>query len=432
MSVRSFTVLEECLPRPETRAAVREQLGLRARQLGSRLAGLREAELLESAEDGSLLLRLDFASAEAACAYLEGPLARALARELEPLLARHRRRRLRPLETSRTEIKRVLVAVPILARRRELLRPLEEAGFTLSFNELDRNLSEEELISRLEGVVATIASMEPYTERVFAAAPGLRIIARFGVGYDAIDLDAATRRGVAVVMAFGANHEAVADHAFALMAALAQQIAVYDRDLRRGAWRRHAHVGLYGRTVGIVGFGRIGRALAKRCKAFAMRILVSDPALDAETVAHLGCELVPLERLLAEAEFVSLHLPLTPETERFLDARRLSLMRPGSYLINTARGGLVDEQALVRALEEGRIAGAGLDVFAVEPLRDSPLLGMENVVLTPHVAGLSDDSIRRMAAVCAENILRLWRGEAPGEGRLLNPEVLAGNRWSVA
>ena len=325
-----------------------------------------------------------------------------------------------------SERPRVLIAIPLLERYRPLFAPLEEAGLALEHNPLGRALRKDELIARLPGVVATVAGTEPYDDAVFEAAPELRIVARFGVGFDAVDTAAASRHGVAVAMAFGANHEAVADHAFALMAALAHRIIANDRAVRAGQWRTGLHRGLTGATVGILGFGRVGRALARRCRGFGMRILVSDPLVEATEVEGLGGHPVTAERLLEEADFVSLHLPLTPQTERFIDARRLARMRPSAFLINTARGGLVDEEALAEALREGRIAGAGLDVLAVEPPRDSPLLELDNLVLSPHIAGLSEDAVRRMAELCVDNILCLMGGRDPGSGRLLNPEALAG------
>ncbi|MCS6878888.1 MAG: antibiotic biosynthesis monooxygenase [Geminicoccaceae bacterium] len=321
--------------------------------------------------------------------------------------------------------RRVLVAAVHLKGRERLLQPLLEAGLELVWNPYDRPLAEEELVRLLPGCVASIAGQEPYTERVFAAAPGLEVVARLGVGWDSVDVAAATRHGVAVAMAFGTNHEAVADHAFALMAALAHAIPRYDRLVRAGEWKLLDHGRLTGTTVGIVGFGRIGRALAKRCQGFAMEVLVSDPYVDAEAVARLGHSVVPLDELFARADFVSLHAPLTPETRRLVDARRLSLMKPSAFLINTARGGLVDEAALVEALRAGRIAGAGLDVMAVEPLPlDSPLRTLPNVVLTPHAAGASTWAIETMAARTVANVLAVLRGQDPGGGLVLNPEVL--------
>ncbi len=320
---------------------------------------------------------------------------------------------------------RVLVAVVHLQGREHLLKPLVEAGYELLPNPYGRPMREEELLRHLPGCVASIAGQEPYTERVFAAATRHGVVARLGVGYDAIDLAAATRHGVAVAMAFGSNHEPVADHAFALMAALAHAIPRYDRAVREGEWRLLFHGRLTGATVGIVGFGRIGRALAKRCQGFGMEVLVADPYMDGETLARLGCTLVPLDELLQRADFVSLHAPLTAETRNLIDARRLGLMKRTAFLVNTARGGLVDEPALVEALERGTIAGAGLDVVAIEPLPEtSRLRTLPNVVLTPHAAGASEWAIETMAARTVANTLAVLRGQDPGAGLLLNPEVL--------
>jgi phosphoglycerate dehydrogenase-like enzyme/quinol monooxygenase YgiN len=319
---------------------------------------------------------------------------------------------------------RVLVAIPYLAQRRHLLAPLEAAGFELTVNELGRAFTEAELAARLPGHFATIAGSEPYNERTLAAAEGFGVIARLGVGYDQIDLAAATRHGVAVAMAFGTNHEPVADHAFTLMAALAHRIGEYDRQVRAGRWGGLFHGRLHGATVGIVGFGRIGRTFAKRCQGFAMRVLVHDPVMDADTVARLGCRLTSLDDLLASSDYVSLHAPLGPETRHMIGAAQLALMKPGAYLVNTARGPLIDEAALIEALVANRIAGAGLDVFEIEPHRRTALEDLDNVVLTPHVAGLSEWSVGNMAARCVESILDIARGEDPGGDLVLNPEVL--------
>jgi D-3-phosphoglycerate dehydrogenase / 2-oxoglutarate reductase len=328
--------------------------------------------------------------------------------------------------------RKVLVAVASLARRAQYLKPLETAGLELVFNPHGVMLSAEQLKALLPGCVATIAGVEPYDDRTLAAGSDLKVIARMGVGYDQIDVASATRHGVAVAMAFGTNHEPVADFAFALMTALAHHLIDYDRAVKEGRWggfffgSGSGHARLHGTTVGVIGFGRIGRALAKRCQGFGMEVLAADPAMDAETVARLGCKLVPLDELLAQADFVSLHAPLMPETRNLIDARRLALMKPSAYLINTARGGMIDEGALAEALRTGGIAGAGLDVFATEPLpQGSPLADLPNVILAPHVAGSSEWSIEAMSRRCVENILAVLRREDPGAGYLLNPEVLS-------
>jgi phosphoglycerate dehydrogenase-like enzyme/quinol monooxygenase YgiN len=321
--------------------------------------------------------------------------------------------------------RRILVSVPHLADRRPLLRPLEEAGYELVLNPHGRTMNEQQLLELLPGCVATLAGSEPYNDRVLGRAPELRVIARLGVGYDQIDLEAATRRGVAVAMAFGTNHDAVADHAFALMAACASRIPVYDARVRAGGWGSVFHGRLHGTTVGIVGFGRIGRALAKRCHGFGMEVVVADPFMDADTVGRLGCRLVSLDQLLRGSDFVSIHAPLNPDTRHLIDAGKLALMKPHAFLVNTARGGIVDEAALVKALEEGRIAGAGLDVFETEPLpADSRLRDLQNVVLSPHVAGVSDWAVDAMGRRCVESILEILQGVDPGDGLVLNPEAL--------
>lgn len=318
----------------------------------------------------------------------------------------------------------VLCATPVLAAHRDHLSTLTAAGIEVRWNDRGRILTESELIERLDGVAATIAGLERYTERVFAAAPGLKVVARMGVGHEHVDVAAATRHGVAVAMAFGTNHDAVADHALALMAAAAHRIAEYDQRVRDGSWGTLLHGRLHETRVGVVGFGRIGRAVAKRCLGFSMDVLVADPVADADTVARLGYRLVELDELLRQSDFVTLHAPLTPETHHLIDARRLALMKPGAILVNTARGGLVDEPALVEALRSGQLGGAGLDVFEVEPLPDGPLRLLDRVVLTPHVGGLSAASLQAMAARSAENIMALLRGRDPGSGLVLNPEVL--------
>jgi D-3-phosphoglycerate dehydrogenase len=322
---------------------------------------------------------------------------------------------------------KVLYAVPRLHEAcAPVLERLRGSGCELVFNQTGRTLPEDELIGLLPGVFGTIAGGEPYTERVFAAAPALRVVARMGVGYDKVDVAAATRHRVAIAMGFGTNHEAVADHAFALMAALANRLAAYHQEVIEGRWGGHFQPGLWRTTVGIIGLGRIGRALARRCRGFDMRILAYDAVPDAGYARDHGIELVDLQTLFREADFVSVNAPLAPETEKIVNRAHLALMKPSAFLVNTARGGLVDEAALYEALAAGRIAGAGLDVFEVEPLpAGSPLRRLTNVLLTPHCAGGSIEAVVAMTDRCVDNILAIRDGRALGED-LLNPEALAG------
>ena len=322
---------------------------------------------------------------------------------------------------------KVLYAVPrVHEATRPVLERLRAANCELIFNRAGHTLTEPELIELLPGVFGTIAGGEPYTERVFAAAPELKVVARMGVGYDKVDVAAATRHGVAVAMGFGTNHEAVADHAFALIAALGNRLPSYHGEVVDGRWGGHFHPGLWRTTIGIIGLGRIGRALARRCRGFDMRILAYDAVPDLAYAREHGIELVDLETLFQEADFVSVHAPLTPETAKMVNRERLALMKPSAFLINTARGGLVDEAALHEALRAGRIAGAGLDVFEVEPLPpQSPLRKLDNVLLSPHCAGGSIEAVIAMTDRCVDNILAIRDGRAVSEG-LLNPEARAG------
>ena len=323
---------------------------------------------------------------------------------------------------------RVLVTVPhIYAREAPYLERLGAAGLeVVKVRGAQGKLTEDELIAALPGVFATFAASEPYTERVFRGAPELRVISRWGVGFDAIDVEAATRHGVVVCTAVGGNHEAVADYAFALMCALRRGLRANTRMVAQGAWRTEFRPGIWRSTVGIVGLGRIGKAVARRCRGFDIRVLATEPAPDLAFVRAHGIELMPLEKLLAEADIVTLHCPASPETRHLINRERLRLMKPAAYLVNTARGTLVDEAALHEALTGGWIAGAGLDVFEREPLLSSPLFPLENVLLSPHVAGVDLSSEVTMAARAIDAILAVRQGRTPAAECVLNPGALTG------
>lgn len=243
-------------------------------------------------------------------------------------------------------------------------------------------------------------------------APSLRLVARAGVGVDNIDLAAATRRGVAVFNTPNANTLAAAELTVAMILAAVRKVAAADRSLREGRWDRAAFKGaeLAGRRLGLVGAGRIGREVATRCRAFGMSVLACDPYLDESP----GIELCALERVLTESDVISLHVPVNDETYHLIDAERLAMMKPGSYLVNLSRGGVIDEPALAAALESGHLAGAALDVFENEPLESSsPLLHAPNLVLTPHLGASTSEAQERVAIEVAETVLR-----ALGDGDL--------------
>jgi phosphoglycerate dehydrogenase-like enzyme len=286
-------------------------------------------------------------------------------------------------------------------------------------------LDEAALLQQLPGCDAVLASVDQYTARVLdsAAAANLKIISRWGVGYDTIDLGAATARGVVVAYTPGLLTETVADYAFALLLAAARRIHTAHRSMSQGQWAVAWGHDVAGKTLGIVGCGRIGCAVARRGRGFGMRLLGYDirPSPEAE---RSGVQLVPLEELLAQSDFVSLHAALTPESRGLIGAPELRLMRPTSFLVNTGRGPLIDESSLVRALSEGWIAGAALDVYGLEPLAiDHPLRRAPNVLLSPHQSSFSYEAGNRVSETAAQAIIDLQQGRPPEF--VLNPDVLA-------
>ncbi len=254
---------------------------------------------------------------------------------------------------------------------------------------------------------------------MFAGAPNLRIVANMAVGYDNLNPAEAAKHGVAVTNTPGVLAETTADMAWALLMAGARHVVASDRDTRAGGWTTWsptAFLGqdVFGATLGIVGLGEIGAAMARRARGFSMRILYTSRTRKPELEAELGLSFMPLDKLLREADFVSLHTPLTSETRRFIGARELALMKPSALLVNTARGGVVDQDALVDALRAGTIGGAALDVTDPEPLTlDHPLYGFDNVVITPHIASASLATRARMAEMAAANIIEVLAGRPP-------------------
>jgi phosphoglycerate dehydrogenase-like enzyme len=284
-------------------------------------------------------------------------------------------------------------------------------------------LSEAELLPLLPGVDAVFASMDRFTASVLASkeAAQLKLISRWGVGYDAIDVSAATKQGIVVAYTPGLLNDAVADYAMALLFALARRVHEGHLSMREGKWASAWGHDISGKTLGIVGCGRIGQAVAQRAGGFNMRLLGYDVAPSADA-KKLGLEFVPLDQLLAESDFVSLHCALTSETRGLIGEGRLRKMKPGAYLINTARGAVVDETALLRALKENWIAGAALDAFVVEPLpADHPLRAAPNLLLTPHQASFGYDTGARVSEAAAQAIIDLQAGRKPQW--VVNPEV---------
>lgn len=283
--------------------------------------------------------------------------------------------------------------------------------------------SPEELVELCADASGAIASTDPFTAEVLRDCPHLRVIARVGVGVDSIDLAAATELGVAVATTPGANEDTVADHAVAMILALLRRIPEHDAAVRRGEWNRtgpHTPLLLTGATVGLVGYGHIGRKVARRLSGFDVELLVSDPA------APDSLPTVTLDELLSRADIVSLHCPLVDSTRHLIDAAALRKMQPHAVLVNTSRGEVVDETALVQALTDGVIAGAALDVFETEPPHRSPLLSMPNVVVSPHVGGLSTRSVDEMTRISTRSVIDVLEGRVPHG--LVNPAALSAPR----
>lgn len=321
---------------------------------------------------------------------------------------------------------RVLVTPTSFGRGDAALKPvLEQAVAQVVYNPHARPLAAHELIPLVADVDGWIAGLDRIDATVIAAAPRLKVIARYGVGIDRVDVAAATRRGVAVTNTPGANAAAVAEHAVALMLALCRNLCRCDRAVRNGEWPRVGGVGLRGKTVGLVGFGAVGREAARRLQAFGCRILAHDPFVPAETLRAQGVEPAALGELAAAADLVSVHAAYTPGGPAVIDETFLSAMKPGALLVNTARGELVDEDALQRALAGGHLRGAGLDCFRDEPPPpDHPLLGLPQVIVTPHAAAHTDEAaaaMGRMAVAACLQVLAGGRAE-----NTVNPEVYAG------
>ena len=311
---------------------------------------------------------------------------------------------------------KVFVTKRVYPEAIDYLRPHAE----VEYNDSAISYPPEELLARLEDKVGAISQLtDKFSAEVMDRCPRLKVIANVAVGFDNIDVQAATERKIAVTNTPDVLTNTTADFAFTLLMASARRIAEADRFLRAGRWRQWSIDLLCGqdihrRTLGMVGMGRIGQAMAHRGRGFEMRLLYHDAIrAPAEVETDLGLEFVPFEQLLRESDFVSLHVPLLPETRKLISTAELKMMKETAILINTSRGPVVDEAALADALTEGTIAGAGLDVFEREPEVESRLLKLENAVLAPHIASASIDTRRRMSVMSAENVVAALQGNRP-------------------
>ena len=307
----------------------------------------------------------------------------------------------------------------------EALLQLEKHGIDYEMN-TGLPLGKPELIAKVKDAEGLICLLSDRIDREVLEASSLKIVANVAVGYDNIDVEAATELKIMVTNTPGVLTEATADLTFGLILAVARRIVEGDKLMREGhflGWELDLLLGtdVHGKTLGVVGFGRIGQAVARRARGFGMEVLYFNRSRKPEAERELGAEFVPFEELLQRSDFISIHLPLTPETHHLFSAKEFKLMKPTAFLINVARGSIVDEEALVQALKAGELAGAALDVFEHEPRVHPDLLKKENVVLTPHIGSAGRETRIKIALIAVENVIAALSGRRPSY--LVNPEV---------
>ncbi|MFC2072413.1 phosphoglycerate dehydrogenase [Chloroflexota bacterium] len=302
---------------------------------------------------------------------------------------------------------KVLVADPVDEEGIGILRSCAEV-------DIRTGLKPEELISIIGDYEALVVrSQTQVSSQVIEAGNRLQVIARAGVGVDNIDVEAATRQGIVVVNAPTGNTISATEHTIALMLALARHVPQANAVLKSGAWRRNDFIGteVRNKTIGIIGLGNVGSEVARRARGLDMNVIAYDPFISVDYARNLQVELVPLEQLLKESDFISLHMPLTDSTKKLIGAKELALVKPTVRIINTARGGLIDEAALVKAVKEKRVAGAAVDVFTTEPITDSILFGEDNIIVTPHLGASTTEAQAMVARDAAEQVIAIFNGQ---------------------
>lgn len=318
-----------------------------------------------------------------------------------------------------------ITAVALRDERNEVVQTLREQGYEVRTHPEITPPTPEQQHALLADAVALLAGSEPLGREVLAAAPKLRVVSRNGVGYDAVDLDAATDLGIVVTYVPDAMVDAVADLTLGLLLASARRIPAMDRAMKAGTWPRLIGSDVTGRTLGLVGTGRIGMAVARRARAFRMRLIAVDPYPNPLFIEELGGDYVSLDEMLEQSDYVTLHVPAEGPNRNLIGAEQLAKMKPSAFLINTARGALVDEAALLETLRNERIAGAALDVFSAEPPKPgsaaAELATLPNVVATPHVASFTPITVAKMGRAAMQNLLTVLRNDRPAH--LANPQV---------
>jgi D-3-phosphoglycerate dehydrogenase len=300
---------------------------------------------------------------------------------------------------------------------------LKSHGCTIELTPQTKKLSEEDIIQKVKDLDAMIVGIEKITDKVLVAAQKVKIIAKHGAGVDNIDMKAASSKGIVVTSAPGANSDAVADLTIALFLAVARKIPFADRSIREGTWPRIAGVQLSGKVLGIVGLGQIGKKVARRASGFDMKVMAYDPIKDEAFALKNGITYTSMEEIFSQCDYISLHIPLTPSTQRLIGEKELGMMKKDTILVNISRGNIVNEEALYQALKAGKIRGAALDVFAQEPAdKANPLLTLDNFIATPHMGGYTIEALRETGMICVRDIVNMLEGKRPQY--VVNPEVL--------
>lgn len=307
------------------------------------------------------------------------------------------------------------------------LKILEDNNCEVIQNSFGHALSEEELLDFASDIDAIITGMDQLNERVISSLKKLKVISKHGVGIDNIDIKAANSKNIIVTNIPAGIEEcnAVADFTFALMLSIARRICEADNETKGGRWVKFIGSEVYGKTLGVIGGGSIGKAVIARAKGFSMNILVYDVKKDEKIIDEFGARYVDLKHLLNNSDYITVHVPLNKCTRGLIKKKELGFMKKNSYLINTARGGIVDEKDLYEALKAEKIAGAALDVFCKEPPGKNPLLGLKNLVATPHMAAYTRSSLENLDLISAENVVKVLEGLKPQEDYIVNKEIFS-------
>lgn len=296
----------------------------------------------------------------------------------------------------------------------EIMKKLTDSGFEVVIDPRYRKLEKEELIKALDGCYGHIVTSEEMTAEVMDSCPTLKVISRMGIGYDTVDINAATERGIAVTITPGANAEPVAEHTMALMMSMTRHIVNIDRLGREGVWHTYFGTSMWRKTLGIIGMGNIGRLLAKLVSGFDMKVIAYDPFERPDWQEQYGFQYVSFEELIRESDFISIHVPLNNETKDMISEKEIAAMKPGVQIVNCARGGILNEKALYEGLKSGKVAGAALDVFDHEPIHmDDPLLTLDNMVLSTHTAGMTYEGRGIVIDRAVQNVIDISKGERP-------------------